>query len=69
MNTLNNSLTRRLFRISIILFALKKILTLYNNLTNIDYFEVNIVINKTLILKIYNTLNIKLISLLKSKPF
>ena len=67
VNTSNNSLTRRLFRTLIILFALKKNLTLYNDLADTGCFKIYAIINKILILNIYEVLKIELVSLSKPK--
>lgn len=56
VNTSNDSLTRRLFRISITLFVEKRIYVLLDFLTNSGCFEANAIINDVLILMIYEQL-------------
>ena len=55
-NTLNNSLTRRSFRITITLLSQNKQMSFMNSFVNYDYIKTYIVINEVIVFKIYERL-------------
>ena len=54
--TLNNRLTRKIFRTIIILSLLNKKIQLIDALINYNYIEIYIIFNEIIVFRIYNSL-------------